>query len=926
MATFIEPTAKPYIDRQTLCIAGSTPGLATHAGEQDFAQKLHKYYKPDESNVAERLVLFKVELESLEGEAFWSRLMTGMTDICQSQFAFVSKRILVDDHTTAVEMPKIGEEGSCLMAVALYFNDKRGQEKLFSDYKYYAWSAPCAYMKHDKVFLIPENLDSFITDNPNGEIPLSPDSYLGIPLFAEGKCYAHFGQMWTKEGLQLKKDLSWAFLEMFMHSIEDLISKRLLSGQGFSKATESKPSENTRVIPQAAITATQSLKLYARSLSHELRTPMQGVVGMLDLMYATVQEQIESQNNGQVRRIFQSLKDSIETVQDSSKRAVEAADNVVQAYDLNMQVPETPSLDTDSPSGASRSYFDTRPSMTEGSQIVNPNKRKRTSESMEAMGHPTKLRLTQNIQREEMLSPRSLAADPAARETETPVKPKTSPIFKDCDRWNPPTSIELPSPLPTPLDADTSVSTPSVRQSNVRDVLPSVIHDSLRVGGRPDYAVSEPTPLGERTEVRTRSSNGYVSQKVIEWIVEPDVPYMIPVDERDLSKLVGAVFLNAVKFTENGDINIRVRLSNSKKHILILVTDTGTGIPDNFLPELFKPFSKEENTITRTKEGLGLGLLVAKGLARRVGGDIRLVRSAIEGPEQGSQFEIRLPLDPSDTTPSRSTTPFRQTMETEPPRSVPATVPPADTPMRSPPFGEMSPPATKSPRPATVLLQPQMQIPESNSTARRPSPPPVIDLNRRASTAAKVPLPAGTKPDRELAKKYPLSFLVAEDNKINRKLLVQMLAQLGYKNVHEAYDGKEAVRVVEKLVQNRDGHEGNGKRKQPNVDGRLQNVIDVILMDLWMPEMDGYQATEKILHMFQPESKQDIIDGVRVTSRGLPPTVLAVSADVTDAAIDRATKVGMAGYMSKPYKTMDLQKLILEFCITRGGPVSVGDR
>jgi CheY-like chemotaxis protein len=50
-----------------------------------------------------------------------------------------------------------------------------------------------------------------------------------------------------------------------------------------------------------------------------------------------------------------------------------------------------------------------------------------------------------------------------------------------------------------------------------------------------------------------------------------------------------------------------------------------------------------------------------------------------------------------------------------------------------------------------------------------------------------------------------------------------------------------------------------------------------------------------------------------------PPIVLAVSADVTDEAIDRATKTGMEGFMTKPYKLTDLQKLIVEFCVRSDG-------
>ena len=63
-----------------------------------------------------------------------------------------------------------------------------------------------------------------------------------------------------------------------------------------------------------AITA-QSLKPFARSLSHELRTPMHGVIGMLDVMHATVQEAIESQQSLKIRAIFQALKENIEVVQ-----------------------------------------------------------------------------------------------------------------------------------------------------------------------------------------------------------------------------------------------------------------------------------------------------------------------------------------------------------------------------------------------------------------------------------------------------------------------------------------------------------------------------------------------------------------------------------------------------------------------------------
>ena len=95
------------------------------------------------------------------------------------------------------------------------------------------------------------------------------------------------------------------------------------------------------------------------------------------------------------------------------------------------------------------------------------------------------------------------------------------------------------------------------------------------------------------------------------------------------------------------------------------------------------------------------------------------------------------------------------------------------------------------------------------------------------------PRPTNTKRDtidRFLAQKYPLTFLVAEDNKINRKLLVNMLGKLGYKDVHEAFDGKEAVRIMREIHQ--DGIQCDKPREQ-----QTAKKVDVILMDLWMPEM-----------------------------------------------------------------------------------------
>ena len=569
MALAVEPMSPPHIERVTLCMGGPTPGLAIHAGNKEFSQQIRQTFQSDESNALEKLIHFKVELSKLDGEAFWSKLMIGMTEICLAQFSFVSKRVLFDDEKTAVEMPQLGEVGSCLMASALYYNNGKNAKGMHHDYKYHAWSCPCAHMKHDKVFLVPEGLSEFIgPENPN-ELAFDCDAYLGVPLFADGKCFGHFGMMWTKDGVQEKAGLSWTFIEMLMHALEDLITSRLLMGETFAKAVAYEPLPTARVIPQDAILATQSLKVYARSLSHELRTPMQGVVGMLDLMYATVQEQIEGENSAAIQKIFRSLKENIEVVQDSSKRAIEAADNVVQAYDLNMQVPESPSDKLNTPKqnqvGANGNYFESKPNMIDGSTIVNTNKRKRSpgakpdESCADCFPRSRRVRISPELQRND--SPR---ATPLRQiDDHFDLSPKMlSPRMQVVHAA--PDSIAMPRPRAfSPFSIDTAASTPGLRQCNIREVLPQVISDSLRSGGRPDFAVGEPIPNGERIEVKTRSSNGYSSQKTVIWRVDADVPEHAAVDERDMTKLIGAVFLNAFKFTDEGEISVHAQMSPS---------------------------------------------------------------------------------------------------------------------------------------------------------------------------------------------------------------------------------------------------------------------------------------------------------------------------------------------------------------------------
>lgn len=433
----------------------------------------------------------------------------------------------------------------------------------------------------------------------------------------------------------------------------------------------------------------------------------------------------------------------------------------------------------------------------------------------------------------------------------------------------------------SPMFASEHSTVPGLRHANLREVLQYVINDALKVGGRPDSAVAEATDTGERIEVRTRSSNGATHTKWIEWTVSSDVPETIVIDERDLAKMVSCVALNAIKFTQDGSITLKATLSAKGRYIVINIKDTGSGIPSAFLPNLFKPFSREDDSMTRQSEGLGLGLMVAKGIARKLGGDLFCLRSHVSGPARGSEFEMRVPLTPGEIC-SRPATPFgsptpsmksRMSLDPEVPRLD------LDRGLVTPPLNsdsfrnECDRPAPSTP--AIVVDDASSPTNAGLATPRRTSSPP------RRHTARTLSLEKEAIPSN-LGNQLPLNILVVDDNAINRRVLVSMLNRLGYKNITTAFNGNDAVETVRR-----------------NALGPASTVFDVVLMDLWMPLLDGFQATEVILSMPELETK---------------PTVLAVSADITDAALDKAVKSGMKGFVTKPFVTRDIARLLRTYC------------
>jgi signal transduction histidine kinase/CheY-like chemotaxis protein len=120
-------------------------------------------------------------------------------------------------------------------------------------------------------------------------------------------------------------------------------------------------------------------------------------------------------------------------------------------------------------------------------------------------------------------------------------------------------------------------------------------------------------------------------------------------DATRLQQVLWNLLANAVKFTPEGG-TVRVRISRRGEWGEIVVTDSGIGIPRDFLPSVFEPFRQADGTVTREHDGLGLGLAIVKQVVVAHGGTIT-VDSAGQG--HGATFTVRLPMTDSRRTAAR---------------------------------------------------------------------------------------------------------------------------------------------------------------------------------------------------------------------------------------------------------------------------------
>ncbi|WP_158305831.1 ATP-binding protein [Parvularcula bermudensis] len=126
-------------------------------------------------------------------------------------------------------------------------------------------------------------------------------------------------------------------------------------------------------------------------------------------------------------------------------------------------------------------------------------------------------------------------------------------------------------------------------------------------------------------------------------VIGPGVPEKVIADHHRLYQCLSNLVSNAIKFTEEGSVHIRVDASKPKAGqsvVTVAVSDTGPGISDDIKTQLFKPFTQADSSTSRTYGGTGLGLSIVQGLMDLMGGSVDLESKV----GVGTTFRVRLPV------------------------------------------------------------------------------------------------------------------------------------------------------------------------------------------------------------------------------------------------------------------------------------------
>ena len=191
-----------------------------------------------------------------------------------------------------------------------------------------------------------------------------------------------------------------------------------------------------------------------------------------------------------------------------------------------------------------------------------------------------------------------------------------------------------------PVTAEQGSTLAQVKQSSQQ--LLGLIDDlleltTLRRGGLEVAAatIDPREPLGRAIELA-----GAVPTGVALRVEEPDIVPTMYTDGKKVAKVLASVIGNAYKFTRSGEVRVTLTVDAAAGRAMYLVRDTGIGIPPDAREYIFDEFRQVDGSATRAYGGSGLGLALARRLARLLGGDLLLETNS----GSGSTFRVELPL------------------------------------------------------------------------------------------------------------------------------------------------------------------------------------------------------------------------------------------------------------------------------------------
>jgi CheY-like chemotaxis protein len=329
----------------------------------------------------------------------------------------------------------------------------------------------------------------------------------------------------------------------------------------------------------------------------------------------------------------------------------------------------------------------------------------------------------------------------------------------------------------------------------------------------------------------------------------PNLPPAISTDNQRLQQVLRNLLSNALKFTEEGQVTLRMEpalsgwgrdnasLNRAERVIAFVVSDTGIGIPAHRHRMIFEAFQQGDGTTSRKYGGTGLGLSISREIAGLLGGEIRLTSA----PGEGSTFTLYLP----------------QRLEVAPRR--PSVSREAVVPSRSrvPEAGRVAVAATSAPT---------QFAPEWNGGNQ--------------TSESTLPLPGDLGDDRSDIKPDDLVLLIVEDDPTFARILLDRARERGFKGV---------------VATRGDIVPGAARQYRP----------DAITLDLGLPDTDGWAVLDRLKH--DPATSHipvHIISGLDDRQRGLRQGAIAyLHKPVTREALDEAF-TGIRGFVERKVRRL----------------------